>query len=85
MQIKDRSNNEEQCSILSGIRPVDKASILPPQSLMGVLDDISRNKVINSSTLIGKYEEAQERDSAYEELDKMIKEQYGTQWLTEEE
>ena len=53
---------------------VEKATILPPQSKMGVLDDISRNKVINSSTLVGKYEEAVERDSAYEELDKMIKE-----------
>ena len=53
---------------------VEKATILPPQSKMGVLDDISRNKVINSSTLVGKYEEAVERDSAYEELDRMIKE-----------
>lgn len=55
---------------------VDKALILPPQSMMGVLDDISRNKIINSSTILGKYEEAAERDSAYEELDKLIKEQY---------
>ncbi len=55
---------------------VDKALILPPQSMMGVLDDISRNKVINSSAIIGKYEEMVERDSAYEELDQMIKEKY---------
>ncbi len=55
---------------------VDKVLVLPPQSMMGVLDDISRNKIINSSAIIGKYEEAEERDSAYEELDKMIKEQY---------
>ena len=53
---------------------VEKAMILPPQSMMGVLDDISRNKIINSSSIIGKYEEAVERDSAFEELDKMIKE-----------
>ena len=53
---------------------VEKATILPPQSKMGVLDDISRNKVINSSTLLGKYDEAVERDSAYEALDAMIKE-----------
>ncbi|MBQ6323723.1 MAG: DUF853 family protein [Bacilli bacterium] len=53
---------------------VEKAIILPPQSKMGVIDDISRNKVINSSTLVGKYDEMVERDSAYEELDKMIKE-----------
>ena len=53
---------------------VEKATILPPQSKMGVLDDISRNKVINSSTLLGKYDELVERDSAFEELDKMLKE-----------
>ena len=55
---------------------VEKCYILPPQSMMGVLDDISRNRIINSSTIVGKYEEAVERDSAYEELDKMIKEKY---------
>ncbi len=55
---------------------VEKATILPPQSMMGVLDDISRNKIINSSPLVGKYDEAVERDSAYEELDKLIKEKY---------
>ncbi len=53
---------------------VEKATILPPQSKMGVIDDISRNKIINSSTLVGKYEEAVERDSAFEELDKLLKE-----------
>ena len=53
---------------------VEKVYILPPESKMGTLDDISRNKIINSSPLVGKYEEMIERDSAYEELDKMIKE-----------
>ena len=53
---------------------VEKATILPPQSKMGVIDDITRNKIINSSPLVGKYEETVERDSAFEELDKMIKE-----------
>lgn len=53
---------------------VEKATILPPQSKMGVIDSITRNKIINSSSLAGKYDEAVERDSAYEELDKMIKE-----------
>ena len=55
---------------------VEKVLILPPQSMMGVIDDISRNKIINSSVLLGKYEEAEERDSAYEEIDKLIKEKY---------
>ena len=53
---------------------VEKATILPPQSKMGVIDDISRNKIINSSSLIGKYDEPVERDSAFEELDKLLKE-----------
>ncbi len=53
---------------------VERVYILPPESKMGTLDDISRNKVINASPLVGKYEEAVERDSAYEELDKLIKE-----------
>ncbi len=53
---------------------VERVKILPPQSNMGTIDDISRNKIINSSPLIGKYDEAIERDSAYEELDKLIKE-----------
>lgn len=53
---------------------VEKATILPPQSKMGVIDDITRNKIINSSAIVGKYEEAVERESAFEELDKMIKE-----------
>ena len=53
---------------------VEKGTVLPPQSKMGTIDDTSRNKVINSSSLVGKYDEAEERESAYEELDKMIKE-----------
>ena len=53
---------------------VEKATILPPQSKMGEIDEITRNKIINSSIIVGKYEEMVERDSAYEELDKMIKE-----------
>ena len=52
---------------------VEKVTILPPQSKMGTIDDITRNKTINSSTLIGKYDEIVERDSAYEELNEMIK------------
>ncbi|MBQ8132680.1 MAG: DUF853 family protein [Bacilli bacterium] len=53
---------------------VEKAIILPPQSKMGTIDCIQRNKIINSSLLVGKYEEAVERDSAYEELNELIKE-----------
>ena len=53
---------------------VEKATILPPQSKMGTIAEITRNKIINSSMIVGKYEETIERESAYEELDKMIKE-----------
>lgn len=53
---------------------VQKVTILPPQSKMGVIDEISRNKIINTSSLVGKYDELVERDSAYEELNQMIKE-----------
>ena len=53
---------------------VEKATILPPQSKMGVIDDITRNKIINNSLLVGKYDTVQERDSAFEELDKLLRE-----------
>ena len=53
---------------------VEKVTILPPQSKMGTIDDITRNKIINSSSIIGKYDEMIERDSAFEELNQMIKE-----------
>ena len=42
--------------------------------MMGTIDDTTRNRIINNSNLVGKYEEMVERDSAYEELDKLIKE-----------
>ncbi len=56
---------------------VEKAKILPPQSKMGVIDETSRNKVINSSNLVGKYDEPIERESAFEEiteLNRLVKE-----------
>lgn len=45
---------------------VERATILPPQSLMGAIDAITRNKIINSSPLCGKYDEAQNPESAAE-------------------
>ncbi|MBQ3307272.1 MAG: DUF853 family protein [Bacilli bacterium] len=52
-----------------------KATILPPQSKMGTIDEITRNKVINmSSEYQTKYAEPLDRESAYEELDALIKE-----------
>ena len=45
---------------------VERATILPPQSLMGAIDGITRNKVINASPLIGKYDEVVDAESAAE-------------------
>ena len=50
---------------------VEKAKILPPQSKMGVIDETSRNRIINSSNLIGKYDEPVERESAFEEINEL--------------
>ena len=40
---------------------VEKVTILPPQSKMGTIDDITRNKIINTSSLIGKYDEKKKK------------------------
>lgn len=45
---------------------VEKVTILPPQSMMGSIDDITRNKVINNSPLAGKYDELINQESAAE-------------------
>lgn len=45
---------------------VERATILPPQSKMGAIDGVARNKVINASPLCGKYDEAIDLESAAE-------------------
>lgn len=45
---------------------VERATILPPQSMMGAIDAMTRNKIINSSPLVGKYDEIQDPESAAE-------------------
>lgn len=47
---------------------VEKAWILPPQSSLGTLDDLTRAGIINKSSLGGKYDTAIDRESAYEVL-----------------
>ena len=47
---------------------VEKTSILPPQSLMGAIDDPVRMGMIQSSPLYVKYGETVDNDSAYEFL-----------------
>ena len=51
---------------------VEKAIILPPQSKMGTLDDMERNRIINNSQFCGKYEEEViKEDAAHLVLDKI--------------
>ena len=47
---------------------VERATVLPPQSKIGVIDDLSRNKIINSCELLSKYFEDQDDDSAFEKI-----------------
>jgi DNA helicase HerA-like ATPase len=47
---------------------VEKTSILPPCSLMGPIDDVTRDGEIRSSILFSRYYEYFDRDSAYEFL-----------------
>jgi len=49
---------------------VERAYILPPQSSLGTLDDLTRRGIINNSPMADKYETAIDRESAYEVLQK---------------
>ncbi|NMA65079.1 MAG: DUF853 family protein [Clostridiaceae bacterium] len=59
---------------------VEKAYILPPQSLLGTLDDLTRIGIINNSSLGAKYDNVIDRESAYEILrEKALQDQERTQ------
>ena len=45
---------------------VERATILPPQSMMGMIDDERRAAEIEASDLYGKYEDLVDNESAYE-------------------
>lgn len=47
---------------------VEKATVLPPQSMMGAIDDDRRNAEIHADDLYGKYDVAVDNESAYEIL-----------------
>ncbi len=47
---------------------VERAFILPPQSQFGTIDDAVRRQIVASSPVNGKYEAAQDRESAFEQL-----------------
>lgn len=49
---------------------VQKCSILPPQSLMGTLDNVARSAVIQGDVLNAKYGAYVDNDSAYEFLER---------------
>jgi len=51
---------------------VERATILPPQSKMGAIDDMSRNKLINMSPLCGKYDDAEDPESAAEIIQQKV-------------
>ncbi len=48
--------------------PVERALIAPPRSRLGPLDPGARQTLIAGSPLAGKYDQAIDRDSAYEQL-----------------
>ena len=54
---------------------VNKATILPPQSMMGTLDDSMRLMVISRSEFKGKYDTVIDRESAYEIISKNMQEE----------
>ncbi len=49
---------------------VQRALILPPQSCMGAVDAAAKQQAIRQSPIMGKYEAAVDRESAYELLQK---------------
>lgn len=53
---------------------VMKTTILPPQSKLGTIDDITRNKIINSSSIVGKYDSDIDNESAYEVINQINEE-----------
>lgn len=53
---------------------VEQVTILPPQSKMGTIDDITRKTIIDSSLFNGKYDTLVDNESAFEKLTQAIEE-----------
>ena len=53
---------------------VEKCTILPPQSLMGAIDDSVRLMVMANSLFKGKYDTPDDRETAYEKLSQKLAE-----------
>ena len=64
---------------------VEKCCILPPQSLMGPIEDSVREKEINGNVLAVTYQSEEDRDSAYEVLNRKRAAQDESQAKAEEE
>ncbi|MDX1283791.1 MAG: helicase HerA-like domain-containing protein, partial [Draconibacterium sp.] len=60
---------------------VDTAAILPPESRIGPVDESDMKKIIEDSTMFGKYAESVDRESAFE----ILKEKAEKQKKAEEE
>lgn len=54
---------------------VEKATILPPQSMIGTISEEKRKEEIQNSLFFGKYDEKIETESAFEKLTKEIEKQ----------
>ena len=61
---------------------VERATILPPQSYMGAISTDERARVIAQSRYAGVYDEAVDRESAYEQLSPQFKQQSATPVVT---
>ena len=71
--IQELGVGEAVCSFLDETGTptvVERVKILPPQSLMGGIDESTREKEIKQSVLYSKYYEPEDPDSAYEFLER---------------
>jgi len=64
---------------------VERATILPPQSMMGAIDDERRRAEIMADDLYGKYEDAVDNESAYEMITAANAEQEAAEQAAAEE
>ena len=53
---------------------VERVTILPPQSRIGIIDTSSRNRIINNSSICGKYDLDVDDESAHEKISKIMSE-----------
>jgi len=54
---------------------VERVMILPPKSRMGTIEDSERNKIINESLLLGRYDTKIDNESAFEIISKKNQEE----------